>query len=180
MRNAYAIRGDITAIILRRRDGTASETLVDTADLDRLLAADVRWSYAKKRDRYSAYACTYIRRGKGSYSRLDLHRFLMSLPEGAEVDHANRDGLDNRRSNLRLATSSLNHANCRQRGTLYRGVRYKRPNRKWVASITYQGKKQHLGYFATAEEAAIAYNQAAASTFGEFACLNDVVTSQPD
>jgi len=42
----------------------------------------------------------------------------------------------------------------------YKGVRWHKAGRKWAARITVQGAEQHLGLFATAEEARDAYLQA--------------------
>lgn len=108
-----------------------------------------------------------------------LHRFILSAPAGLEVDHINGDGLDNRRSNLRLATRQQNSANSaphpKPRGhSRFRGVsRYTRPGySRWMAYITVSGKHIRLGYFTSEEEAARCYDAAARKHFGAFARPN--------
>lgn len=110
----------------------------------------------------------YARSGKN----IKIHRLIMGVREGFEIDHVNRDGLDNRRSNLRWATLSQNRANTgRAAGVCgYRGVR--RDKKKFMAQIGINGKSTSLGNFATAEEAAKAYDTKAIELFGEFAQLN--------
>jgi hypothetical protein len=108
-----------------------------------------------------------------------LHRHLMSAKKGEEVDHINHNPLDNRRFNLRIATSTQNSANQRKhRGiSRFKGVGYDRrigvsAHSSWIARIGISGKHIHLGYFATEEDAARAYDKAAVQYFGEFALTN--------
>lgn len=109
-----------------------------------------------------------------------MHRLIMSPEEGMDVDHINRDRLDNRRSNLRVCTRKENLLNARgQNGTSkYKGVSLK-PGRKkpWRARISLDGKQVILGDFLTEEEAAFAYDLAAKEHHGEFAFLNEVVVN---
>jgi hypothetical protein len=94
---------------------------------------------------------------------------------GQLVDHWNRDGLDNRRCNLRIANYSQNAANSGPsvRNTSgYKGVTFSRRADKWQAGIQVNGKFQFLGHWATREDAARAYDAAATKFFGEFAHLN--------
>lgn len=91
------------------------------------------------------------------------------------LDHKDLDKHNNAFENLRVATKSQNMANrpvprnsttglkgvCRYRA----GESYGKP---WQAGICKDGKKRHLGHFATAEEAHLAYAEAAAKLFGEF------------
>ncbi|MBD2076289.1 HNH endonuclease [Phormidium sp. FACHB-592] len=92
-----------------------------------------------------------------------------------EIDHRNRIKLDNRFENLRLATQQQNRVN---RGPSilnksgYKGVDYDPKAQAWRAQITVNGKKTGLGGYATPEEAAQVYNDAAFQAFGEFAYLN--------
>ena len=102
------------------------------------------------------------------------------------IDHANGDGLDNRRANLRVATQAQNGANTGKRtrnnrgaapSSPYKGVYWQRrkPPRRghWVAKIgTGNGRQRYLGSFASQEAAARAYDTAAAEAFGEIARLN--------
>ena len=90
-----------------------------------------------------------------------------------QIDHINRDSLDDRWVNLREASNSQNNANkLKQRNSTsgFKGVfRDRRKSTKpWYAQI----KHRSLGAFATAEEAAAAYDAAAAKMYGEFAGLN--------
>lgn len=52
-----------------------------------------------------------------------LHRFLLSAPPGFEVDHVDGNGLNNRRSNLRLATRGQNRQNSRIRSNKSRDIK---------------------------------------------------------
>lgn len=104
-----------------------------------------------------------------------LHRFIVGAPDGLEVDHKNGDGLDCRRSNLRLATRTQNAANrSKQWGTVsrFKGVYLNRKTGKWQAQIWCE-KKQFRGRIVeTEEEAARDYDRLAVIHAGEFASLN--------
>jgi hypothetical protein len=94
-----------------------------------------------------------------------------------EIDHEDCDGTNNRWSNLRPATrlqQSHNRPLQTNNKSGFKGVRWRRQERKWVARITVEGKKVGLGFFDHPEEAAHAYNKAAVKYFGEFATLNPV------
>src|SRR5690606_21975431 len=103
-----------------------------------------------------------------------MHRQIMGFPEGMEVDHIDRDGLNNRRSNLRLATHHQNAYNAQKRKSRsgFRGVTWYAPYQKWVAVIMHQGKKHYLGYFDDPADGGRAYDEAARKLHGEFATLN--------
>lgn len=86
-----------------------------------------------------------------------LHRLITCAPKGAVVDHINGDGLDNRKSNLRVTNQTVNMAN-RTRNQAnnrsgFRGVCYIKEKRKWRAEVNLNNKSHHLGYYSTPEEA---------------------------
>lgn len=86
------------------------------------------------------------------------------------IDHKDGNGLNNKWSNLRLATVAQNTANSKMYSTNtvgFKGVQ--RNKRRFQARIIVDGKFHHLGMFATAEEAHDAYVKAAKKHFGEFA-----------
>ena len=106
-----------------------------------------------------------------------MHRLVMAAVSGQSVDHIDGNGLNNQRANLRLATQSQNLANSsgRPHSSKYKGVFWskdERYKRRWWARIKKNGKSTHLGIFATEEEAAAAYNQAAIEMFGDFSRIN--------
>ncbi len=103
-----------------------------------------------------------------------MHRLLMRAPEDLEVDHENRNGLDNQRHNLRLATSSQNKHNSgsREGTSIYKGVCWNPKPAMWSAQIKLEWKKRSLGYYHTEVEAALAYDRAATDLHGEFASVN--------
>lgn len=142
-------------------------TIIDDADADRILK--YRWNAVQVSpgNWYASSSSSPVRY---------LHRFLLDDPDGI-VDHINHDGLDNRRSNLRIAErNGLNIANARfeKNAHGYRGVYLDRRGRKrpYGAQIKVHRKHMNLGYFATAEEAARAYDAAARKHFGEYANTN--------
>lgn len=141
--------------------------LVDDADFEWLN----QWKWKVHRNKFGLYA------GREEAEKLVLmHRLIMNASDKFEVDHRNRNGLDNQRVNLRLATRSQNMANRRlfsNNTSGYRGV-YAAAG-KYRSTIRVKGKTRHLGYFESARLAAKAYNRAAIKAFGEFATLNVVV-----
>jgi hypothetical protein len=153
--NLIRIDGDTAYISLNIR-GKAMETIIDAADVDKAMSIPYRWSpnrcTGKKKWRVQAN----IRDGS-RYRTIFLHRFLIDAPDGLEVDHINRNPLDNRRSNLRLVTSSQNKQNQgpvrHDSATGVRGVSWKADHKRFVAHIGVEGKQIHVGYFQTLDDA---------------------------
>lgn len=106
-----------------------------------------------------------------------MHREVTDCPKGMMVDHINRNGLDNRRENLRVCTMSenmMNRSKTKQNSTGYKGV-YKTGDSKlnpYSSKICKNKKVYCLGHYRTPEEAAKAYDKKAIELFGEFAYLN--------
>jgi hypothetical protein len=124
--------------------------------------------------RWSLNGRGYAARWKDG-TMVTLHRVIMSAPSGVEVDHINRQRLDNRRCNLRLADRGGNARNCgrnRKNTSGYKGVHRVGRNGRWGAAVVYEGENHWLGVFATAEEAAVTYDLAAMALHGEFAATN--------
>lgn len=146
---------------------------IDAADAQ--LVSELRW-FAKVCTRADGtlrvYAIAKVVRPDGKWTTLRMHRLIAGTPKGLETDHINGDGLDNRRANLRHATTSQNQQN---RGAQanntsgFKGVSWSKADRKWRARINGGGKQSHLGMFDSAEAAYAAYCEAASSMHGEFA-----------
>jgi hypothetical protein len=164
---------------IQNSDGTFSVPLthglcaiVDAEDIS--LVEKYRW-YARA-GRKTNYACTWVRRGNGVVSKPPMHRVILNEPDGLEVDHVNGNGLDNRRSNLRICTHDQNTRNRRSKksGTSSRfiGVRWNKQSRKWIAAYETGGRERYLGSFDKEEDAARVRDKAVAREWGEFARLN--------
>ena len=101
-----------------------------------------------------------------------MHRFLLRLDNGGaeEVDHINRDKLDNRRSNLRIATRS---ENCFNRGIQstntsgYIGVYKHVQMNKWCAQMNKDGHRMYLGYYDSIDDAVSARRAAELQYWGK-------------
>ena len=127
------------------------------------------------------------------YSRCDLmlngerktvavHRMVWEaweglIPSGYQIDHIDRDKLNNHISNLRLVTPSQNQANVGKRSgnkSGFKGVYRNRRTKKesWIAVIKTAYKQRYLGTFNTKEDAAKAYDESAKEEWGEAAYTN--------
>jgi len=148
--------------------------LVDDVDYDAVSAH--LWSFSRPLRRGPQFSGYAVRTPKQGHTQF-LHRFIwerMGVSEpGADVDHVNGDGLDNRRSNLRVASRSMNNANMRLRCDSQSGFKgVSRRRYAWVAQIKAQGSVKYIGSFRTARDAARAYDAAALKFFGPFAKTN--------
>lgn len=110
-----------------------------------------------------------------------VHRIIWEMhngpiPDGMQVDHVNTDSLDNKITNLRLATHAQNLWNrgaekCNTLGL--KGVTPDRRRGKWKATIRANKGIHNLGYFDSPDEAHAAYRSAALVLHGEFARTQD-------
>lgn len=87
-----------------------------------------------------------------------LHRLIMKAKKNKEIDHINRDKLDNRKINLRFCNRSENMHNVTYEGrTKHLGAVWHTQNKYWTSKIRLNGKRIHLGCFKTIKDAQTAY-----------------------
>jgi HNH endonuclease/AP2 domain len=152
--------GDSIVILLEHK-GYDKACFIDAADYP--LVKEHHWCAKEQRKTFYAHS----KRGA-----IYMHALLMGEKN---VDHIDGDGLNNRRSNLRIATVSENDSNRGAQINNTTGFKGVTPfHAKFQARITKDGTYYYLGTFNTALEAARAYNEVAKKYHGEFAYLNDV------
>lgn len=101
----------------------------------------------------------YVMRGKG----VSLHRQIMGSNGDLQVDHKNKNRLDNRRGNLKWSTATDNCANRDMPRTVNHDIKSRGVTRKgnrFQASIKRNGKSTYLGLFTSESEASQAYQRA--------------------
>lgn len=146
------------------------EAIID--DEDFALVSQYKW-YCNE-----GYAVTY-HKGK----RVRMHRLLMDAKPGQQVDHRNRNRLDNRRSNLRICTLADNNRNITLRKdntSGYKGVSLDKTTGHWKPLVYVNGKAKTFGQFKNKRHAALAYDLWAVDLHGEFASTNFKVVSDSD
>jgi hypothetical protein len=145
--------------------------LVDDKDFEFL--NQFKW-FASSNGDGDWYVC---RRGRNNGKRITIRMHNMILPshKGFLPDHKNRDGLDNQRENLRLATPSQNQHNKQKRvlsSSCFKGVSWCKRDKAWGAKIVLHKKCISLGNFKSEIQAALAYDEGAKKYHGEFASPN--------
>ncbi|WP_081790752.1 HNH endonuclease [Deinococcus phoenicis] len=123
--------------------------LVDDADFEYLS----QWKWHRLNSGYAART--------GWKKKILMHRELAKPSEGLQVDHIDRNKLNNQRSNLRCVTPSVNRRNTgmssRNRSG-YTGVSFNTEKGKWQAATRIDGKDYLIGRFKTVEDAKEAYD----------------------
>tara|TARA_R110000868_G_scaffold7100_4_gene38839 strand:- start:520 stop:1209 length:690 start_codon:yes stop_codon:yes gene_type:complete len=145
---------------------------VEIDDADAELVSVYRWMVIRQTIKY---ATTTTRSHFGK--KILMHRFLCGLAHGdpREVDHIDGNGLNNKRTNLRICTryeNARNRKKNKNNSIGFKGVE-KRKDRNmqkpYRGSVYFLGKKYRSKYFSTAEEAHTAYCEIAKMLQGEFA-----------
>lgn len=148
--------------------------LIDDEDLEAV--SRLKW-YAAKLSNDQFYAIS----SDGSF--IYLHHYVLRInniiiPKGMEVDHINRNTLDDHKNNLRIATRSIQRQNSRKAigmTSRFVGVSFngrKEGYKRWRAQTRFNGNHIHIGDFKTQEEAALAYDEKAIELWGELARTN--------
>lgn len=138
---------------------------IDDEDFE--LVSRFKWRLQKRNPIATGYAVA------GRNKIIYMHRLIINAPLDKEIDHIDRNSLNNHKNNLRPATRSQNVANSNNPKKKYKGV-YKYSKNRFRAMIWNGSKQIIIGSFKVEEDAAKAYNEAAHRIYGEFAYVNPV------
>lgn len=176
--NNYVIdeENGIAKIELNRRNADNLWTTIDLEDLERVVNFPYTW-YAKLNKsigKYYVYASEYIKKTKRC-KPIFLHQFIMNA-SGKTVDHKNNDGLDNRKSNLRVVLDKNNSTNRRSKNknnfSGYRNVSWSKKYSKWIVQLQVNKKNTILGKFDDVHEAGKFAEEMRKKYYGEFCGKN--------
>tara|TARA_R100001530_G_scaffold129889_1_gene100468 strand:+ start:342 stop:833 length:492 start_codon:yes stop_codon:yes gene_type:complete len=162
----------IAELYINRQTGeieliNGKKTIVDLCDYDEL--SGYKWYEIERKH------TSHVARWDGK-KHIYMHRQIMNPKDDELIDHVNHNGLDNRRSNLRVCTRKENSRNCVSRigKSKYKGVSWHKASKLWHARIMVDRKSKNLGYFKNEEDAGRAYNNAVVKFFGQFAYPNQI------
>jgi len=151
------------------------EAIISHEDTD---LSNFNWSVLLRKDNDGMYAIRAVQKGKPKPEFFYLHRIILEriigrpLEKDEMPDHINRNGLDNRRENLRLATMSQNMMNTKRRANNtsgHKGVSWNKEKRKYSAKVQMNGIVVFFGYFTLLEDAIKARDEAAEKYHQDFA-----------
>lgn len=162
LQNRFKIDGDTTIIFLDRKDGSVVDCFIDTEDLHLISSIKGKWWGSYHPDIDSFYVRTEIRENGKKVKDIRIHRLIMDAPINMEVDHIDRNPLNNKRSNLRIADRTMNTRNRKIFKTNKSGTSgvHQMENGKWRARIGIGKERKHLGVFDIKEDAINAVNRA--------------------
>lgn len=147
--------------------------LVDNEDFEFVSRYKWQANYAKSTDSY--YAQTTVRIGKNVRKTIKMHRIVLAVNPGEQVDHKNGITLDNTKNNLRVCSAKENARNRkrpRNNTTGFKGIKWHERLKKWEARLNKDGRYIYLGIYKDKEDAAKAYDTGAQEHFGKFARTN--------
>lgn len=128
------------------------ECIVDDCDYKNLIK--FKWHTLRIRSRSSIYAqgWTYGKIPK----KILMHREIMKCDDQQIIDHINGNGLDNRRSNLRIVANFKNIINSKipiSNTSGYKNIRFRKDRKVWSVEFTVNNKRMYRKTFKTFDEA---------------------------
>lgn len=145
--NTYILKDDYCILeIFHKIKNKTINVLISLEDIEKVKKYNWCFCWDKTIKNY------YIRGGIKN-DKVQLHRLIMDCHANMQVDHINRNTLDNRRENLRIVTNKENSQNKSRFGI---------PNKFGEKGICYHSrlkkycfiwKEKHIGVFKTLEEA---------------------------
>lgn len=153
--NEFIICDGYAKIMLKNSKNEVFEVIIDIEDIDR--CKKLFWRPFKSKKSKVVYAIATLRDVGNINKNIRLHRYILDAKEGQIIDHINRNGLDNRKENIRFCTHSENMLNTNIRinnKTGYKGI-WKQCN-KYIVSF----KKQKVGSYNSLKEAIVARKEA--------------------
>ena len=166
-RNNYDLTGEYG---IGWTSNTNEEFYFDLEDYDKI--KDYTWGHSSQHNKPDGYLTTTVENridGKRKAKTIFFHKKVVDYPI---VDHKNRNKLDNRKENLRNATSSENSTNVGLKSNNtsgFIGVGLFKKSQKWYARINVDKVRIFLGQYSSKEDAIIARLKAEKQYYGEFA-----------
>jgi hypothetical protein len=134
----FAVKDDHAEMYLYNRSHEHKNTaIIDIDDLEKV-------------SEYSGWSinCRGYVKTKYNKKTISLHRLIMDFPENKETDHINRNPLDNRKCNLRIATRTENNINRglhKNNTSGHRCIYWNSKNKSWVVRVYYNNTYRHVG-----------------------------------
>jgi ribosomal protein L24E len=140
----YTVDGDVTIIHLTHK-GKQYDSYIDTEDLEKVKNHRFSWKVFCVPSQTTQYITS---------SDIRLHRLIMGCPKGMVIDHIDGNGLNNRKSNLRICThaqncQNLHGANSRNITSGIRGVSWHKRDKRWRVRVA----RKHIGEYKDLETA---------------------------
>jgi len=174
--NPIIIREDHAEVLVSSPKYGDRAIFIDISDVEKIKS--YRWYIGQNHSTY--YAQTNVKQSNGKSRTLRMHNLLCETDDHP-VDHIDRNGLNNRRANLRRSTDTQNQANRgpqrNNRSSGYKNVSYQKPKKPhhaplrkpWYVVVQKDHKDHRFGYYETIEEAVAAANRGRKELQGEFA-----------
>lgn len=135
-----------------------------------------KWCAAWDQTTKTYYAKTKVRKPEGGVLCINMNRYVLGIEsKSVYADHQNHDTLNNRRSNLRAASTGSSACNRRRfsnNRSRFTGVVFLKDCRKWLAYLDANKLRRRIGRFEDAKSAAQARDKASLEIHGEYAVLN--------
>lgn len=154
--NKYCINEDGTCEFYIDSSKGYFVVYVDREDLERLIKLDKSWSFFERDGSNYARTNIYGRDDTGKYKLLNtpvLHRWILGIPihDNRKIDHINNNGLDDRKSNLRITDDKRNGRNRKSKNmnntSGYRNVQWDKKRNKWSVILQINNKAKRMGSF---------------------------------
>lgn len=146
-------------------------TTVDDEDYELLINSNFKWYCTYSHGHHYAF-------GQHAGTYIMLPRFLLNPKKGEQIDHIDRNGLNNKRDNLRIVSNRENQLNKKKPAhntSGYKGVWWAKDRNKFRAEFYYKGQRYSLGSFDDPREAARAYDKKALEIVPEYVLTNKML-----